>query len=340
MINITLSKALSVFARELGCGGFDDREILIDEVTRAIEWLLANGGGDILREWVVTVRDGRFTFPRDLETPIKFKFTRHAKGGFGVFHSSYYSYGSQGISNCCGYFDWSVNIEVRANRVVTEYYPPKCGVRLIATTKDLRDISNEARIIVGGEQRGMPIVTTHNGYKVSGELLKVYAEDDPDKKYSAYKFDAIKTIVKDRTCDYVTLSGIDESGDMYFLSHYHPDDETPSYTEGEVYGCPCWNAFGLGHFTTSCDYSLHILGRVNPSIVYIRDEDILPITSLDILKLLALRARYDNSGEFDTTDKIENRLRSLILKQTAYQQKASNKLSVSLGASGFTYSNI
>ncbi len=73
---ITLHEAISEFSRELGCSGEFDRDYLLRQVRCAMEHLLVNGGGDILREWHIGVRSGRFTFPRDLETPIKYKFSK------------------------------------------------------------------------------------------------------------------------------------------------------------------------------------------------------------------------------------------------------------------------
>lgn len=130
------------------------------------------------------------------------------------------------------------------------------------------------------------------------------------------------------------LSAVDEHKQFYHLAHYHPDDNIPQFREVKVLGCRCgWN-YGVG------DYKLHILGRVNPSIRYVRDEDILPITSFEMLKLLAKRARYDESGDFNETGVVEQRLKMLIKKQVAYQQQANRQLSVNLAASGFTLTNI
>lgn len=339
MVNITLATALEDFAEEIGCtGGVEGRRKLIREVTRAIEWVLSHGGGDILREWVTTVRNGRFTFPRDLEVPIKFKFSKYADVGFGTVKSPFFSYGSNGISNCCGYQDWATKLEVKTNKVVTEFYPPKCGARIIATTREDLDVGKS--LIVGGKQRGFPVVTTHEGYKIAGELLTIYKEDDPNKKYSSYQFDEIISVVKDLTCDYVMLSAMDEQGNLYHLGHYHPDDQVPTYTEGDIYTCSCWGSFGMGGcFSNGCDYSLHIIGKVNQSITYIRDEDIIPISSYELLKLMARKARYDGSGDYDTVTKIEDRMKDLIRTQVAYQKESTDQLSISLGASGITLTN-
>lgn len=332
MAGITLARALKAFASEVGCGDSDDTDELIDSIQEGIEWMLFNGGGDILREWTVTASDGLFVLPRDLEVPIKFKYNKDFNAGYGTFHSAYFSYGSQSVSSCCDYLDWERNIQVNVSKIPIQYRPPKCGIRLVATTKNPLDVGK--KVMINGKQRGFDIVSTHNGFKTSGELLTVYLESDPQKKYSAFNFDEITSIVKDNMCDYMMLSGIDTKEQFYHLAHIHPDDTIPLYTEVQVYGCSCFNA------QSTSEYQLYILGRVNPSIRYIRDEDILPITSFEMLKLLAKRARYDSSGDFNEVNAMEQRLRVLIKKQVAYQQKANRQMSVNLAASGFTLSNI
>jgi len=340
MSGITLGKAIAVFQRELGCNSEDDRDAIIDKITEAIEFLMFNGGGDILREWQVVARNGRFTFPEDLDTPVKFKFSRLPNAGFGSFHSSYVSYSSAGIRNCCGYLDWSDRIfAVSANKVATEYYPPKCGVRIVATTRDPRDVGKH--IQVGGKQRGKKLAPWHHNVKTSGEVLPIQLESDTDKKYGAWVFDDITHVVKDLTCSYVMLSGIDEQGNWFFLSHYHPDEEIPQYTEGEVFACPqpFASLFGNGDFK-GCDFNVHILGRTSPSIRYIRNEDILPIQSLQMLSLLAKRARYDDTGDFDQVAIMEQRVKALTRKIYAYQQAPIKQISFNLAGSGASLTNL
>lgn len=329
-VGITLAKALKTFSSEIGCGGEDSRENLIDRIQEALEFLLFNGGGNILREWKLTVRKGRFTLPLDLETPIKYKIGRTANEGYGTFNSPYYSYGSQSISSCCGYYEWEqLRAEIKANKVATQFHPPEKGIQVVATTKDCRDVGK--KIMVNGKRCKMQILPTHNGYKTAGELLTIYHEEDPDKKYSSYIFDEITSVEKDLTCDYVMLSGIDQCcNTWYFLSHYTPDETVPQYTEAEILGCGC---------AGSCDFELCVLGRVQSGIRYIRDEDILPISSVSILRLLAKRARYDDSGDFNELAAIETRIRVEIKKQIAYQQPANRQLSYSLGTTGATLSN-
>lgn len=330
---ITLAKAIEVFSQELGCSS--QREDLIDLIQSSIEYLLFSGGGNILREWQVTVRDGVFTFPRDLETPIKYRCSRTATFGYGTINSAFFPYSSQSISNCCGFNDWdSLRININANKVPTEFKPPKTGVRLVATTRDCRDVGK--KIMVNGNRCKNPVLPTHNGYKTAGELLTIYAEDDNEKKYGAWIFDEITGVIKDETCSYVMLSGLDpKCNEFYFLSHYTPDETVPMYTEGSLHTCMCG-----GNCSGGCDFTLHILGRISPSMNYIRDEDILPISSFELLRLLAKRASYDESSNFNQVVSIEARIEKLIKKQVAYQQAANRQLSFSLPASGATILNI
>jgi len=327
---ITLAKAIAKFSRELGCSDEDNRESLIDEITSATEFLMLNGGGDILREWVVPVRNGRSTLPRDLNTPIKYKWGRLANSGFGTFASPYLNYSSQGIQNCCG-LDWKTTFNIRANKTPVQYQPPCCGVRVVATTRDKRDVGKS--IFVAGKKNGMPIAATHNGYKTGGELLTVYAENDKNKRYSAFWFDEITSVVRDETCSYTMLSGLDCNRVFHHLAFYHPDETVPQYTEIEMVNCPVCRDPGY-------ESAIHILGRVEPSIRFLRNEDILPIQTQDMLNLLAKRARYDSSGDYDVVAAMEQRIRNLIKRTVSYQQSANRQLSVNLAASGYTLSNV
>ena len=335
---ITLDHAIRVFGREMGCYGAElgtqGREDIVDAIQNGIEYMLLNGGGDILREWVIPVTDSIFTFPRDLETPIKYKFGDSAKNGFGTFFSGYYSYTSQGVQDCTPYSEWNTNnFSTLVNTVPTQNQPPCCGVRLIATTRDPKDVGK--KIMVAGKLRGMDIAPLHNGVKTEGEMLTIYLESDPNKRYSSYFFEQITSVVKEPTCSYVMLSGVDTRTDpcqYYFLSHYHPDEETPQYVQARISNGCCMNF-------CRCFY-IHVLGRISSSIRYVRGDDILPITSTEILKLLAKRARYDLSGNYNEVAVMEQRLRNVIRQQVAYQQKANRSISVRLSSSGASLSNV
>lgn len=321
---ITLAKAMQVFSQELGCGD-DARETLIDEITSSIEFLMHEGGGDILKQWQVIARNGTFVLPRDLGTPLKFKYARLPAYGFGTFSSPYFSYGSPGAMAGTDLLDWDHYFSVKPNFSATELFPPCEGLRLVATTRNPKDVGK--KIIVSGKQRGMKNVPTHMGKKTSGEVLTIYAEDDPHKKYGAWVFDEIDSVVKDETISYVMLSGVTPvDKKWYFLSHYHPDDMVPRYRVAE--------AFAKNVLDGGCDFLVHILGRINPSVKYTRDDDVLPINTLQMLKLLAKRARYDANGNLNELAAQERRIIRLIKKTVSYQQAPNRQLSFSLGGSG------
>lgn len=328
MAGITLAKAMEAFRRDLG--NITDRDELIDMVTSSIEFVLFNGGGEILREWCVIARNGKFTFPRDLETPIKFKFSRLPNTGFGTIHSPYFSYSANAIKDCSSYLDWDVSIEVKANRAFSQFEPPSQGLRILLTTRNPDDVGK--KVMVAGKRHGKEIAPIHEGFKTAGELLTIYLESDPQKKYSSFIFDEITGVVKDITCDWIMLSGItnDLKATPYFLSYYHPDEEIPTYQQGEVFA---WQ-------NSNCDILMNILGRINPSVKYSRDEDIIPITSFEMLKYLAKRYKYEEGGDLAEVATMEQRIKNLIKVQVAYQQKAARSLSFGLKGSGCTLSNV
>lgn len=327
---ITLAQAIQAFERETGCLG--DRDLVVGNIAEAIEFVLQSGMASLLREWVIPVSAGRFTLPRDLESPIKYKWGC-TNNGYGVFNSSYLSYSSTGVRNCTNYLDWSPEFELKPGRVATQFQPPKNGLRLVATTRNPEDVG--CKIMVAGKQNGMQIAAVHNGQKTAGELLTVYLETDGNKKYSSFLFHEITSVVKDKTQDYVMLSGLENgSSTPYFLSHFMPDEEYPAYREVELHACPTFMN------PASCDHQIHILGRINPSIIYERDEDALPITSLQMLKLLAKRAKYDQENSFQEVSIMEGRIFNIIKKERAYQEMPSRSLSINLASAGGGLLNI
>jgi hypothetical protein len=333
MAGITLAKAKTVFRRELDCSPED--EFLLDAIQEAIEFLLYHGGGEILREWKVLANEGKFTLPRDLGTPVKYKFARLPHLGSGTFHSPYYSYSSNSIRRWKGYLDWNEDIEGRARHIPVQFRPPRCGVRIAATTRNECDVGKH--LIVGGKFRGKEVAGLHNGKKTAGELIKIYHEDDPNGRAGVYPFDEITSVVKDETLDWVKLSGYGiEDDTWYHLSYYHPDEEVPAYKEVEM--------FSHSYFTPyrqCCDVCMLILGRINPNLRYVRDGDILPISSLSMLQLLAKRARYDQTADLQEVAAYESRIKLQIRKEVAYQQEPNRRLDFALGgANGDTLANI
>jgi len=175
----------------------------------------------------------------------------------------------------------------------------------------------------------------HFGHDTSGEILTIYHEDDPEKKRSSFRFDEITAVVKEHTHGYVMLSGIDAHGNQYFLGHYHPDEEVALYREIELFTCPTFP-----RFDANCDFLLYILGRVNPSIRYVRDEDVLPIPSFGMLQLLAKRAKYYDTNDYDKVLTLEGQLAKLIKKSVIYTSAPGKKLLQNIVMSGATQRNV
>lgn len=333
MAGITLAKAKTLFRRELNCS--PDDEFLLDAVQEAIEFYLLHGGGENLREWKVLAKEGKFTLPRDVGTPVKFKFARLPNLGSGTFHSPYYSYSSNSVKRYSGFYDWDEQVEAKARFIPIQFRPPTCGVRVLATTKNEADVGKA--LIVGGKYRGKEVAGIHNGHKTAGELIRIYHEDDPNKRVGVYPFDEITSVVKDSTLDWVKLSGLGlEDSQLYHLSFYHPDEEVPQYKEVEMYSHTYYSSY-----RNCCDVCMMVLGRINPNLRYVRDEDVLPISSLSMLQLLAKRARYEETADLNEVAAYESRIKSQIKKEVAYQQEPNRRLDFALrGTNGDTLANI
>lgn len=323
---ITLARAIKAFKAQLPHDAC--REDVLDAIQESLEWMLLSGGGKILREWEVIARNGVFTLPRDLETPVKYKFSQLAVDGSGIFNSSYYSYSSRSIQNIEGYLDW--NFQVNANPVATQFFPPKCGCRILATTTNKKDVGK--KIEVTGSLNGFEHAPIHFGKKTAGEVLTIYHQKDPHKKYSARVFDDISAVFKDKTDEYVMLSGIDSKKKQYFFSYYHPDEEIISYRQvSAIPSVPC---------VSNCDTKIHILGRIVPTIRYTRDKDVLPITSITMLKYLAEKFKHQEASNFNEVAAMNAQIIDIIKKERKYQRPPGRAMSIRLKGSGCTYSNM
>lgn len=308
MESITFEKAKAVFEKEGVCNDGD-----YTYISNAVEYLLTLGGGNIQREWEVVCRYGRFTLPPDLCTPVKYKLGTVLNSGFGSIHSAYFSYGSNSIQSrvLTSYNDWGINIELKPYTVATKFRPPACGLRLVLTTRNTSDVGE--KVIVSGSHKGFEIISKHNGKTINGELLTIYHEEDPDKKYSAYIFDNITAVAKDKLCDWIMLSGLSTvSGEPYFLSHYHPDETNPVYREAELYlnnNSPLYDR----------DFVVSIIGKIKTGFSFTRDEEVLPIDSGVLLTDLAKRAYYHSTNQFDALERMEARIENYIQKYVAYK---------------------
>lgn len=322
---ITLARAIKAFEAQLPHDA--SREDVLDAIQESLEWMLLSGGGKILREWEVIARNGVFTLPRDLETPVKYKFSPLAVDGSGIFHSSYYSYSSSSIQNTQGYIDWT--FEVKANAVASQFFPPKCGCRILATTTNPCDVGK--KIEVTGDLNGFEHAPIHFGKKTAGEVLTIYAQDDPKKKYSARTFDNITSVFKDKTNEYVMLSGIDKHKKQYFFSYYHPDEEIISYRQVSCTANMC---------VPNCDSKIFILGRVVPTIRYSRDQDVLPITSLTMLSYLAEKFKHQEASNFNEVAALNAQIIDIIKKERKYQRPPGRGVAINLKGSGCSYSNM
>ena len=150
----------------------------------------------------------------------------------GSFKNAFYTYTTKATDQCCRkYHDWAKDIVVLSEKSPLQQPMPLCGGYLAFTSRDKRLLQEPAGVIAQGVQNNIEIRSTHMGEKIAGEYLRIYHEDDPEKRHSAYKFDEVKHILKDDTLDYVTMWAVDEKGDYHFLANYLPDDECPQYTK-------------------------------------------------------------------------------------------------------------
>ena len=283
-----------------------------------------------------------------METPLKFKFSERPNSGFGTFFTPYYTYSSQAVKEHSSYRKWDLAMSSLPGFAFTQYEPPSCGGCIIATTTAEEDFGKE--IAVSGSYKGMKIapkervIADHDGElevvwcdKTDGEILQVQMEEEcsnPENishHLSSYTYDKIDGIyLKGNFCDYVTLHAYDDEGKSHFLGHLHPDDKCPKFRRATL----------TSHPHICSEVCIHILGRISPYTEYKRGTDVLPISSLNMLKLLARRAGYNEKGDINEAAAMKQEIKDLIRLEVAYQQEPNRHLSMGLGASGGTIRNL
>jgi hypothetical protein len=85
---------------------------------------------------------------------------------------------------------------------------------------------------------------------------------------------------------------------------------------------------------------MHILGRVDPDHRYERDNDIIPVSSLTMLKLMAKRAKYVQGGNYKELTAVEANLQKLIRRQVAYFGAPKKNYTYNIATSGGSVTNL
>ena len=121
--------------------------------------------------------------------------------------------------------------------------------------------------------------TDASGVRVSQRLTVVQGRLGvfPDAKYfDPVFFSDVESVVLDNSSsEYITLYAIDGHGTLQLAGHYHPFIKVPRFHRYQIVGKPCG----------PCDILAEV--RIDP-LPLIDDDDVIPIPSLEPIKLMML----------------------------------------------------
>ena len=260
-------QALAKYAGKAGkCVNDEDVGLFVKEV---VQELLNRGANGSLRRWEFKSQNGTFTAPPDLLLPLKIKID-DCNGSLqgNVYDKFYEFYDSSTLSDCQPFERGAVQ---DLNTYFTQYDIPG-SKRILARCQCKEDLDAHMQIL-GLDDCGKEIFMPHKGLKDKGEYLSL---NKNEPKYTAQSFSKITGIEKSVTKGYITLYWYNPTtGQQGLLAQFRPTDTRPSFTRYRLLLGDCKRC-----------YKVTILGRVQFLDNY-SDNDIIPITNLRALKLMA-----------------------------------------------------
>lgn len=203
------------------------------------------------------------------------------------------------------------------------------GLKLFAVSTSSADTSLSLRVrghIPNGEMVGastgsqgeaIPINYWQGG--VEGSLAGLWGID---LHTSASRFSDILEIIKPETTGYITLYAVDVSNSRLapkaffaFLGKYHPRQTIPQFRRYAITNNTVACAYDSSYTADNC-YGNAILALVKMRCVPLVDaDDILPIDSLQALKLMVMAIREENAGNLQGSANLEGQAVSVMLKR-------------------------
>lgn len=295
----TLSEARTVVKRFVGSGSCDT-QTLNDAINEALERLLDLQPWECLKRNIrLTTCNNCITLPYETESVLAVDLNGIPGRAYGQMYQ-FLSSGPGDLSmktGGSGYRDlvdmgdqWPVMFDipdsypidnVEDNDVIPE------GMRIAAFSTDGSD-ATQTMTVSGLNAKGenviesLPIQKWHGG--VEGELLGRW---DKSLKLSVASFKEIIRVLKPVTKGYVCLYAVDASRDMMFtLAKYHPKQLIPGFRRYKI-----TNKRSYGECTS-------ILAMVRlRHVPLVSDNDILPIDSLQPLKLMVMAITAENAKD-------------------------------------------
>lgn len=309
---ITFGEAKTVLAPYCGkagkCSTAPELPIFVKSV---IQELLNRGANGSLRKWVFKTQNGTITAPPDLALPTHIRIDGECGSNIkgSIYDKFYEFYDDSTLADCQ---PWEKGAVEEINNFYTQYDIPTSGARLLAVPRCKEDA--DAKFLINGTDFSYKDIwmPRKNEEKGKGEELTICKENN---KFTAATFTSITGIEKTVTRDYVRLYWYQpETGDRGLLGEYRPNDTHPSFRRFRVLGIDCGKP-----------YKVTILGRVRFFDNY-ADSDIIPITSIRALKLMAQTIQADDNDNVQVSSYKEARVDRVLDNENKYNRTPSATL--------------
>lgn len=312
-------KALAPYAGKNGkCETSDDTRLF---VIRCIERLLRKGAHGNEKKWEFCTDRECFTAPANLEVPLKFSIDGFPER---VWSKWYEFYDGGPLSGEC--HNASGGLQEEANEVFTIYDLPPEGARIVAIP--VQDEPGATITVQGIDCEGQEIYTQHNGIQLSGEKLDVSLTAPT---YSTKVFKKIIGITKTKTNNYVRLYWFNPvTKQQGLLAQYAPYETIPSYKR--------WRVIPL-RGREGCYAKISVLGRVR-MLDYFHDNEILPITNLDALIVVAQGIQSEATDNFNGAAFKARLADALLRDENEYNQSGEEGFDITIVTSGGGMENL
>lgn len=302
---ITFGDAKKFLARYAGKAGSCKDDGIVDLFVKSvIQELLNRGANGNVRKWQFNTQNGTITLPSDLQLPTHIRIDGLSGGSPGNIYDKFYEFYEESTLADC--YPWEKGAVEEVNTYFTQYDIPSCGARILAVPRCVEDAG--AHLMIQGldlskKDIWMPLAS---GGKGKGEYLTI---NKADPKFTASTFSTITGIEKTVTKDYVRLYWyVPDTGAKGILADLRPNETRPSFRRARILGVDC-----------NKPAKVTILGRVRFYDNY-ADSDIIPITSLRALKLMAQTLQAEDNDNIQIASYKGQRVTDVIDNENKYNR--------------------
>lgn len=303
---LTFGDAKKFLSRYAGKAGSCKDDAIVDLFVKSvIQELLNRGANGNLRKWQFYTQNGTITLPPDLLLPVSIRIDGPcAAGSPGRVYDKFYEFYEDATLTDCT--PWEKGAVEEPNTFFTQYDIPLCGARILAVPRCCEDAGAHL-MLYGIDKEYKDIwVPRKEGGKTKGEYLSIQKENS---KYTLACFTSFTSIEKTVTKDYVRLYWYNpDTQAKGLLADLRPNETRPSFRRARILGADC-----------NQSVKVTVLGRVRFYDNY-ADSDIIPITSLRALKLMAQTLQAEDNDNIQVASYKGQRVTDVIENENRYNR--------------------